>query len=308
MHKQCQAVAKVLIVTTFMEDALRVLLTFHVQQNSMRIAGWQSPILHNLLPMLSFCIQSCGSLLVVMPGGGQRAMAGCYLLIGWCMWHPFMYGQQTNWEFMLETLTIVGGLAVLLSHFMLVKPGRMAGLPSARASVISDSPLSNRAHRIQAAGRMMIVSIFLFYAFQMVHGYSAHLRSKVGAADFDWQTPLVEGLLIVLLLYMCSLVIIGMKSRWVALLLAVTMAAADLYMHPFWVFIFSTRTYLMEGVAGMEGYEVDAFTMADHQRYFFFQTMSTVGALLLLVVHGPGKLSIDEQNGPMQLITAKGDA
>ena len=107
---------------------------------------------------------------------------------------------------------------------------------------------------------------------------------------------------------MCSLVIIGMKSRWVAFLLALTMTATALYMHPFWMFIFSTRTYLMEGVAGMEGYEVDAFTMADHQRYFFFQTMSTVGALLLLVVHGPGKLSIDEQDGPMQLITAKGDA
>ena len=37
-----QAVAKVLIVTTFMEDALRVLITFSVQQQSMRIAGWQS--------------------------------------------------------------------------------------------------------------------------------------------------------------------------------------------------------------------------------------------------------------------------
>ena len=46
-----------------------------------------------------------------------------------------------------------------------------------------------------------------------------------------------------------------------------------------------------------------AFTMGDHQRYFFFQTMSTVGALLLLVVHGPGKLSMDEQQGQLVLIT-----
>ena len=43
VHRLLQAVAKVLIVTTFFEDALRVLLTFSVQQNSMRIAGWQSP-------------------------------------------------------------------------------------------------------------------------------------------------------------------------------------------------------------------------------------------------------------------------
>ena len=40
----------------------------------------------------------------------------------------------------------------------------------------------------------------------------------------------------------------------------------------------------------MEGYEVDAFTMADHQRYFFFQTMSTVGALLLLMARARPRL------------------
>ena len=60
--------------------------------------------------------------------------------------------------------------------------------------------------------------------------------------------------------------------------------------------------YLMQGVAGMEGYEVDAFTMADHQRYFFFQTMSTVGALVLLVVHGPGNFSMDEQQGTTETL------
>ena len=36
VHRRLQAFAKVLIVTTFFEDALRVLLTFSVQQNSMR--------------------------------------------------------------------------------------------------------------------------------------------------------------------------------------------------------------------------------------------------------------------------------
>ena len=115
-------------------------------------------------------------------------------------------------------------------------------------------------------------------------------------------TPIGEAIVIVGGLYVCSLIIIGMKSRWCALLLALAMGVTDLYMHPFWLFMFSTRTYLMEGVAGMEGYEVDAFTMADHQRYFFFQTMSTVGALVLLVVHGPGNFSMDEQQGTTETL------
>ena len=117
VHKRLGALAKVLIVTTFMEDALRVLLTFSVQQQSMRIAGWQTPALHSALPVLSFCVQFGGSLLIVLPAdAGHRAVAGCYILLGWCLFHPFMYKQQTNWEFMLETTTIMGGLLVLLSH------------------------------------------------------------------------------------------------------------------------------------------------------------------------------------------------
>ena len=60
-------------------------------------------------------------------------------------------------------------------------------------------------------------------------------------------TPIGEAVVIVGGLYVCSLIIIGMKSRWCALLLALTMGVTDLYMHPFWLFMFSTKTYLMEG-------------------------------------------------------------
>ena len=94
-----------------------------------------------------------------------------------------------------------------------------------------------------------------------------------------------------------------------------------------------TARYVMDGVSGMEGVEVDASMYADHQRYFFCQaprdlavstthpsppsflhvsssdpqSISTVGALLLLVAHGPGRLSIDEPHGPPTIVTAKGD-
>ena len=72
---------------------------------------------------------------------------------------------------------------------------------------------------------------------------------------------------------------------------------------------FSTETYQPDELpavvlpATAAGQEVDAQTMADHQRYFFFQQISTVGALLQLVVHGPGRYSLDEQDGPVQVVT-----
>ena len=424
VHRRLQAVAKVLIVTTFFEDALRVLLTFSVQQNSMRIAGWRSPALHTGLPVFSFVVQMLGALLVALPGRSTRpAQVGVGVLLTWCCFHPIMYSQYTNWEFVLETLTIMGGLLILLSHCILVEAAAAARasppvkegekgttLPRIMpAKAVGVSPKvegveAQRAHAVAAVGRALLTSVFLYYAANKVHGYAKRVGQSVQA--YDLATPAAEGLMIVVLLYLCSLVIVGIQSRWVALLLALLMALSACWMHPFWVYILSTKHYKMEGVAHMEGYEVDgtpppplpphrrrnataatpppplpphrrrnataatpppplcgcrcaaaaallplrccrsrrplvavlacrrpplahdapcpraaarcvvaaldvmcmhlcvaAFTMGDHQRYFFFQTMSTVGALLLLVVHGPGKLSMDEQQGQLVLIT-----
>jgi len=322
VHRSLAWLAKVLIVLTFMEDALRVPFTFEYQQESMQTASWQTPVLHSALPILSFCVQLGASLLVVL---SASTVAGCYILLAWCLFHPFMYSQLTNGEFMLETLTIMGGLLILLSHEQLNAHASASALLLPGGAKPSES-LKARANRLQMVGRVLITSIFLYYAFFKVRGYAQRL--PVGGESHDAGAPLVEALLsyakrvnisgqthdagawslveallIVLLLCLSSLVIIGMKSRWCALLLAVVMAGSAFYMHPFWVYYFSRETYTMH-VPGMEGYEVEAFTMADHQRYFFFQRMSTVGALLLLVVHGPGNLSVEtmEQQGTTETI------
>jgi uncharacterized membrane protein YphA (DoxX/SURF4 family) len=228
--------------------------------------------------------------------------------------------------------------------------------------VAEDDPLGKRAHATQAVGRVLICAVFIYYAFGRVHGYVARSLSELGNADV--LTPIAQGASIIALLYACSLLIVGIKSRGVALLLALAMLLLAAYNHPFWWYLTcvhpagrtrplqrpphanfvktssqlrqnlltapskpphssvktssqldqphalrrgrylrTDRTFKMEGVAYMEGFEVDAFTMADHQRYFFFQSVSTVGALLLLVVHGPGRLSMDEQQGKLVLIT-----
>ena len=69
--------------------------------------------------------------------------------------------------------------------------------------------------------------------------------------------------------------------------------------------MWSKSTFALDFVVGFEDTYVDAWLYSDHQRYFFFQSMSTVGALLLLVVHGPGPLSADEQDGPLEFASEK---
>ena len=99
-----------------------------------------------------------------------------------------------------------------------------------------------------------MMSVFLYYAFNHVHDYAPHALSSL--QHYDWGTPLLELVMIIVLLCMCSLVIIGIKSRWVALLLAIIMALSACWMHPFWMYTFSNKHYRMEGVSHMEAQEV----------------------------------------------------
>lgn len=272
VHRRLQTLAKLLIVTTFIEDALRVLTTFSVQQQSMEIAGWSSPALHTLLPALSFAVQSIASIMVVLPSSSRRPEVGCCMLICWCAWHPIMYGQQRNWEFVLETATIMGGLLILLSHFMLLRPSVLRSsslLPRSNESASSAGELQQRAARLQAFGRVLIVSIFVYIAADKVrsrddrfdegtcrvpsmrhscrHASILSIRSagtnapvahrpvrslltprllftqahswavqrtfgpNDGPGVWGWGTRLVELGISLVLLYLCSLVVIGMK-------------------------------------------------------------------------------------------------
>ena len=245
MHRQLQAIARVMIVTTFLEDSIRCIITFSVQQQSMRIAGWQHEFWHTALPIVSILVQSTGSVLIVLPTlptNTRPSQAGCFILLGWCCFHPFMYRQQGNYEFVLETLTIVGGLLILLSHYMLLSAAAATAGPLGKQPakavgpvVAADDELGKQAHTTQALGRVLICSVFIYYAFGQVHGYVT--RSLAELSNADVLTPIAHGLSIIALLYACSLLIVGIKSRGVALLLAAVMLVSACWLHPFWWYL-----------------------------------------------------------------------
>jgi hypothetical protein len=62
----------------------------------------------------------------------------------------------------------------------------------------------------------------------------------------------------------------------------------------------STRLPVDLSLLGNKQGTASMFALYDHERYFFFQRLSTVGALVLLAVYGPGRHSVDEPNAPVR--------
>merc|ERR1711988_498252 len=107
----------------------------------------------------------------------------------------------------------------------------------------------------------------------MMHERLASLAA--GAAKEELAVAVVEGVLLVLLFVLTGLLVMGMKSRLCALVLGLVMALSALYMHPWFIYMWSSKEYRLDFVVGFEHLKVDAWLYSDHQRYFFFQQIST---------------------------------
>lgn len=109
---------------------------------------------------------------------------------------------------------------------------------------------------LQLAGRVLLVVLFIGFAF---HG--------------EWS--LLRAVTIVLGLGACAMVAVGFKARWSASFLVLLLSVFNLAVNNFWTVNRKHPSH-------------------DFLRYDFFQTLSIVGGLLLLVNMGPGSYSIDE--------------
>jgi len=309
IYRRLQMTARFLIIGTFMDDALRVACDYSGQVSTMRGVGWGASLgsewrskISHAMPVGFIFIQALGAVLVL---SGARPQAGCVVLLVWAGVHPFMYSQQRNLEFLLESVTIIGGLMILLSSERSHLRAK-ARLTAMRTGEDIENRQEDAAAAEEETGRLLLVgrvclsAVFVYYVIKML---DEQLKSLSGGAREDPIIAIMYGVLLVLLMIVTGFLVMGMKSRWCALVLAFVMGCSALYKHPWYITMWSKRSFALDFVVGYEDVQVDAWLYSDHQRYFFFQQLSTVGALLQLVVHGPGKYSIDEAEGPEEVVS-----
>ncbi|KAI0944892.1 hypothetical protein AcV7_001574 [Taiwanofungus camphoratus] len=107
------------------------------------------------------------------------------------------------------------------------------------------------------AGRILL--IFLFLGF-MIRGQWSIARAFVSLIG----------------LVACVMVVVGFKAKWSAAFLVVVLSVFNVFINNWW----SVHS---------------AHPQRDFLKYDFFQTLSIVGGLILLVNMGPGGLSVDEK-------------
>ncbi|CAN8099082.1 unnamed protein product [Discula destructiva] len=115
----------------------------------------------------------------------------------------------------------------------------------------------DRKHYFQLAGRVLLVFLFVGFVFSGTWSIGRVLVSILG-------------------LIACVMVVVGFKAKWSATLLVVILSVFNILVNNFWTLH-------------------EHHPHKDFAKYDFFQILSIVGGLLLLVTSGPGQLSIDEK-------------
>jgi uncharacterized membrane protein YphA (DoxX/SURF4 family) len=105
------------------------------------------------------------------------------------------------------------------------------------------------------AGRVLIIFLFLGLILQGTWSITRFFVSIIGLGA-------------------CIMVAIGFKAKWSAAFLVVVLSIFNVFVNNFWTVKTVQRDFL---------------------KYDFFQTLSIVGGLILLVNMGPGGLSVDEK-------------
>lgn len=261
MSRVLGTVGPLLLVITFLEDGLRVMTRWSEQMSyltgtrrGMGFSNWFA-----VIALVTSIVLQIGGAMLVLQGGkipqlkGKHVQIGGGALLTFLLLQPLMYGQHTDLDFMCRTLTLAGGLALLWQHDM-----QSNGAKAELFAGLPDAGVQGQQSQelIQLIGRTLITLIFFYQMFENLAKSGAGILHYVGA---------------LITCAICAGVLLGFKAKAAGVLLLVLLGIGNMVMHPFW----SVKPH-----------------MYDFTKFYFFQTLSVMGGLMLLILHGPGGLSV----------------
>ncbi|MBW0545419.1 hypothetical protein O181_085134 [Austropuccinia psidii MF-1] len=166
------------------------------------------------------------------------------------------YGLISDLYFFLRNLSVIGGLLMVLSDSLSKRNNPKANAIFAGLPNSIGTETERRTY-LQLAGRILLVLLFLGF---LVNGSFTPMRAFVAFIG----------------LVASIMVAIGFKAKWSALFLLLCLSVLNILVNNWW----SIHA---------------AHPHRDFLKYDFFQTLSIVGGLLLLVNMGPGGISVDEK-------------
>mmetsp|Transcript_26395 Transcript_26395/g.43879 ORF Transcript_26395/g.43879 Transcript_26395/m.43879 type:complete len:304 (+) Transcript_26395:18-929(+) len=282
--------ATVLMMSTFFEDCLR--LVTHWRSQITYMSKMYSSVWPVVIASTSLLVQSSSSAAVLLGHEGIK-LGALYALLAFVVVQPMLYGETTNPKLILRSLAVVGGLMLLVWHTKEQKAAKEQSL----------TPPKPSSGRMQLGARVMLtlmtfLEVFVSDSFGLLSLKASQVKSDLATFDTDselvanrnYSVAMVEEMLgkeqhysatalyqvhmvgIVSLVLLSAFICFGYATSICAQLLGLVLAVWNIFAHPFWE---------------------SANPFSDLYRYYFFQTLSVVGGLLMLAVHGPGALALD---------------
>lgn len=143
---------RLMLISTFLDDSLRTVMNFSnltKQLGEQGCLGWMPAppgfvgFIAAIVLLIGLLSQSIGSICLV---GLFETDISTKVLIGWTIAQPLLYGQLSNFEFVAESLSLIGGLLMLRAH------------------LVFDEARPSSGALVQLLGRLLLPVMNLYYA------------------------------------------------------------------------------------------------------------------------------------------------
>ncbi|PVU88327.1 hypothetical protein BB561_005919 [Smittium simulii] len=121
-------VARTLLVSTFIEDSIRIILQWSSQLNFLRYYRGFPIFLNHLFLIYNVVVMLASSWLAITRKHTELAVAGLLTIV---IGQGFAYGLIFEFSFFMRNLSVIGGLLILMAEsYIIRKKAIFAGIPS----------------------------------------------------------------------------------------------------------------------------------------------------------------------------------